>query len=602
MAHYAFISYSAKDKETADAICRAIEANRIRCWYAPRDIRGGANWTASIMDALASSGVMIVVWSSTSNGSKDVIREVQHAFKKNVPVIPFRIDDFVPAKELEYYLASVQWLDATTPTLTQHLQRLVQQVRAILPPDAQVASAGGSPTTPGETEEDSAPEFGAVPRMMRFGKDSEEVAEPDTTPGHEINPEGGGHEKVEEPPILPASLGNAAPVSLSPSETISPPRPVPDPNPSASEGNPRIEHHGPLARMERPRGCVIAGSVAFVLALAMTFVVMKPTSNTAWQDTPRNREIDIANGVASRVNGKPIMLNEVNRALDRQSGARALSPLELKQVRLQVLDSLIQREALVQRAEKGNLMPTDEQVTAAIEQQKQQAGMTDEEFQTRLRAESLTMEAFREESRKQLAIINLQNEWTGRITVSDAELEDYYNKNKQKFMSDGGIGLANIVADPADNGLQDDAKSDAEAKQKIDSIYQQLRGGADFRTVARARTEDSSRERDGDVGFATGDDLKNNGFPDELIRKLDSIAVGDITAPVRFANGRWYIFKLTDRREPNTNLTLESPGIREQVTNTLFNERKQSANAELLKTALSDSKVVNYLADNQATP
>ena len=50
-----------------------------------------------------------------------------------------------------------------------------------------------------------------------------------------------------------------------------------------------------------------------------------------------------------------------------------------------------------------------------------------------------------------------------------------------------------IVVDPADNsaqGITDDAKNEADAKLKIDNIYQQLQGKADFATVARAKSED----------------------------------------------------------------------------------------------------------------
>ena len=83
--------------------------------------------------------------------------------------------------------------------------------------------------------------------------------------------------------------------------------------------------------------------------------------------------------------------------------------------------------------------------------------------------------------------------------------------------------LAMIMVDPADNtsqGIsQNDAKNEAEAKLKIDNIYQQLKGGADFATVARAKSEDAQSvwSRGGDLGFATEDDLKQNGFPKELI-------------------------------------------------------------------------------------
>jgi TIR domain len=61
MAHEVFISYSSKDKSVADAICYTLEANGLRCWIAPRDILPGMNWGSSIIDAIATSRVMMLV-------------------------------------------------------------------------------------------------------------------------------------------------------------------------------------------------------------------------------------------------------------------------------------------------------------------------------------------------------------------------------------------------------------------------------------------------------------------------------------------------------------------------------------------------------------
>lgn len=308
--------------------------------------------------------------------------------------------------------------------------------------------------------------------------------------------------------------------------------------------------------------------------------------------------------VAATVNGKNIMLAEVERAVSQQAGGKQsqLSQLELAQARLQVLDGLIQREVLYQRAEKEKLLTTEEQITAAINQQKQQSGMTDEDFQKSLSQQNMTMETLREVARKDVAIKSLQDKYSGKISVSDKEVEDFYSNNRDRFVNSRGVALAMIVADPADNSgqgiAQNDAKNDAEAKLKIDNIYQRLKGGADFATVARATSEDANTVvRGGDVGFATEDDLKQNGFPQELVsRFFGPMELGSITEPVRFNSGRWYIFKLAEKRLQTENLTLESPGVRQQITQALVNQRKEILNAALLAVAIYDSKIVNNLA------
>ena len=309
------------------------------------------------------------------------------------------------------------------------------------------------------------------------------------------------------------------------------------------------------------------------------------------------------NTVAATVNGHPILLKEVERGVNQQSGGKQaeLTALELAQARLQVLGNLVQREVLFQRAEREKLLPTEDQIEGVINQQKQQSGMTSEDFDKGLKEQNISIETLREEARKNLAITNLQDKYSSKISISDKEVEDFYAANKSQFVNARGVALAMIMVDPADNsaqGIQNDAKSETDAKLKIDNIYQQLQGKADFATVARAKSEDlTTLGRGGDIGFATEEDLKNNSFPPELISNfMGSMQVGDCTQPVRFASGKWYIFKLAEKRLQAENLTLESQGVRQQIAQGLTNQRKQILNAALLEVAINEAKIVNNLA------
>lgn len=309
------------------------------------------------------------------------------------------------------------------------------------------------------------------------------------------------------------------------------------------------------------------------------------------------------NTVAATVNGRNIMLQEVERQLNQQTGGNqsALNQLQVAQARLQILESLIQREVLFQRAEREKVLPTDAQVETGIASQKQ--GMTQEDFERTLQAQNLSMERVREEVRKDLAIAALQDKYSGQINISNREVEDFYNANRQQFVNARGVALAMIMVDPVDNsaqGVRDDAKNDTDAKLKIDNIYQQLQGKADFATVARAKSEDPSSVRaGGDIGFATEDDLRTNGFPPEVVSNLfGPMQVGDYTQPNRFPSGKWYIFKLAEKRLQTENLTLESPGVRQQITQGLTNQRKQILNAALLEVAINEARINNNLAAN----
>ena len=112
MAHDIFISYSHHDKPTADAIVAKFESEGLRCWYAPRDIAPGEDWAAAIIDGIKDSKVFVVVFTSYSNGSQQVLREIGLAVTKGMPIIPFKITNTEPSKGMQYYLSTVHWLDA----------------------------------------------------------------------------------------------------------------------------------------------------------------------------------------------------------------------------------------------------------------------------------------------------------------------------------------------------------------------------------------------------------------------------------------------------------------------------------------------------------
>jgi ABC-type amino acid transport substrate-binding protein len=131
MPHDAFISYCSEDKKVADAVCGTLEAQKIRCWIAPRDVLPGRTWGSAIVDAIGESAVMVVIFSKHSNGSPQVMREIERAVNKGVSIIPFRVEDVVPSKDLEYFISSCHWLDAMNPPLEQHIEALAEAILAL---------------------------------------------------------------------------------------------------------------------------------------------------------------------------------------------------------------------------------------------------------------------------------------------------------------------------------------------------------------------------------------------------------------------------------------------------------------------------------------
>jgi len=132
MAHEVFISYSSENKTVADAICAMLENRKIRCWIAPRDVPPGKLYGASLLNAVKSARVMVLILSEDTNQSQYVVRELNAAVAKGVPIIPFRIEEVLPSEELGFYIDSLHWLDAMNPPLERDLKNLANSVGSFL--------------------------------------------------------------------------------------------------------------------------------------------------------------------------------------------------------------------------------------------------------------------------------------------------------------------------------------------------------------------------------------------------------------------------------------------------------------------------------------
>ncbi|MFH1197777.1 MAG: toll/interleukin-1 receptor domain-containing protein [bacterium] len=130
--HDVFLSYSSKDKNIADATCSFLEREKIRCWIAPRDVSPGIDYAESLINAINVSKVMVLIFSSNSNYSSHVLREVERAVSKGIPIIPFRTENVPLSPSMEYYISSPHWLDALTPPLEVHIDKLVLTLKNIL--------------------------------------------------------------------------------------------------------------------------------------------------------------------------------------------------------------------------------------------------------------------------------------------------------------------------------------------------------------------------------------------------------------------------------------------------------------------------------------
>ncbi|HSB09060.1 MAG TPA: SurA N-terminal domain-containing protein [Blastocatellia bacterium] len=300
---------------------------------------------------------------------------------------------------------------------------------------------------------------------------------------------------------------------------------------------------------------------------------------------------------AARVGSREITLKQVDstikQQLDAGGGNASMTPAELVAARLSVLDNLIQEEALFQKAQKDSLVPDDAKVNQEVQKRKQDAQVTEEQYQSQIKQAGFTEDEVRDKIRRELAINALRERERTRVSApTDADIEKYYSDHKSEFVAERGADISMIVVTPANNG------GEAGAEQKIRGVYEQLRANSDFATVAAQKSEDqASALRGGRLGFASEAQLRQTfaSRPD-VPAKLMAMTDGQYTEPVRDnLSLAWYIFKLNRKQEQPQNLTLDV--VRTDIINTITQQRQQVLLNALVMVTLAETSIKNYLAE-----
>jgi hypothetical protein len=106
-----FISYSSKDQDIAETICQGLEVRGLSCWIACRDVHPGENFQESIVRAIRSARIMLLVFTTNANNSDEIKKELVLAGRHQVTVIPVRAEDVAPSDAFAYEFATRQWVD-----------------------------------------------------------------------------------------------------------------------------------------------------------------------------------------------------------------------------------------------------------------------------------------------------------------------------------------------------------------------------------------------------------------------------------------------------------------------------------------------------------
>ncbi len=133
------------------------------------------------------------------------------------------------------------------------------------------------------------------------------------------------------------------------------------------------------------------------------------------------------------------------------------------------------------------------------------------------------------------------------LTPTEAEIADYYDRNKDQFMTKEEVRVSQIFIEPSSQEAAE------EAYKALRDLREELLEGKDFDAAAKEHGSDSSREID--LGF-----MKQGETMPEIESITFSMRVNEIS-PVIATHYGFHVFKVTDRRKPQLMPLEELDGI-----------------------------------------
>lgn len=206
----------------------------------------------------------------------------------------------------------------------------------------------------------------------------------------------------------------------------------------------------------------------------------------------------------------------------------------------QVLERLIVENLQLQIGERSGIRITDEELNQAVATIAQRNGMSLEQFRAALAHDGLSYDDAREQIKREMIISRVrQRRVAERIQVSEQEVKNFLNSDLGKMQMSEEYRLANILIPTPEAASSDQIQA---AARQVGEVYQQLKQGADFGQMAIARSRSENALEGGEMGWRNAGQL-----PPDFAKMLSSMAVGDITQPIRIPNG-FIILKLEEKR------------------------------------------------------
>lgn len=241
------------------------------------------------------------------------------------------------------------------------------------------------------------------------------------------------------------------------------------------------------------------------------------------------------------------------------------SQTEQDQLRSRLFDEFVRRQLVVREALKKNIVPTEDEIRKAIEDQhKQTSGEGSDQNQNTLEGAERRAEMLND----LLTLKYYTSEVLKDVTATPQEIEAYYHQNRAKYQQQNGFYVREIrvLEEAAARRLQQQA----------------LAKPNDFNVLAKENSKSPTAINGGLMYYETQQ------LPPVLEQAITPLKPGEISNVIKSNHG-YHIFKLEKRAEP---LSLEQ--VKEDIKKELMRTKNQALIEQFNESALTAARLKIY--------
>lgn len=242
-----------------------------------------------------------------------------------------------------------------------------------------------------------------------------------------------------------------------------------------------------------------------------------------------------------------------------------------------LLEQLINSKLAVSLAKKAKIKVDEEEIQKRIDNVKSYY-QTEEEFLQALDDKGTNLTEFKKEIRDQMLAQQLvQKEISSKIVITPGDLQDLYNKNKDKLVAPHTVKVRGIMI------RKPEVAGDESGRKKMEVIVKELKSGKDFATLAKEKSEGPYAQNGGDMGYVP----KGQTLP-EIDNAIFSLKKGEVSKMVESPVG-YHVFMAEEIKEERP---LEFEEVSEFLRQQLYGKRFQ----EELVTWLEEKRKDAYIS------